>query len=103
MKSKLVRDKTPHLARARGRNDIVGFRRLDRLEYVAELARKLVEEANEFEVSLSIEELADVYEVVLTLARVLASVKFLARVRKVKKKIRGGFEGRTYMTWEDNE
>lgn len=101
MKSKLVRDKVPAQAQARGVTKVVSVRRLDHLEYVAALARKLVEEAKEFEASLSMEELADVYEVLLTLARTLASVEFLKKVRKVKRRIRGGFDGRTYMTWEE--
>lgn len=97
--SKLVRDKVPDQAKARDASQRIMVRTLDHDDFVAALADKLVEEGEEFRASLSLEELADVLEVVQTLADILASRKELERVRRIKARIRGGFRGRILMSW----
>lgn len=97
--SKLVRDKVPAQAKARDASQRIMVRTLDHDDFVAALADKLVEEGEEFRAGLSLEELADVLEVVQTLADILASRKELERVRRIKARIRGGFRGRILMSW----
>ncbi len=63
--NKLVRDKIPEIIRANGETPIT--RVLDEQEYIVELIKKLKEETAEFEADHSIEELADIREVVIAL------------------------------------
>lgn len=91
-RGKLVRDKIP---------SIIGtskFRVLAKKEFQSELAKKLVEEAKEFQCAPSIEELADVMEVVRAL---LAARKWthslLEQTRRKKAKERGSFKKRIFL------
>lgn len=90
---KLVRDRIPELIR---RNDgEPRTRRLSDEEFAAALARKLVEEAEEFVAAPSTEELADVLEVVHALARAISiSIDELEAVRLAKAAERGVFDER---------
>ncbi len=63
--NKLVRDKIPEIIRANG--EVPKTRILDEQEYILELIKKLKEETAEFEADHSIEELADIREVVIAL------------------------------------
>jgi predicted house-cleaning noncanonical NTP pyrophosphatase (MazG superfamily) len=101
LRSKLVRDKVPALLRAQGSPRLHEVSRLADREYLEALADKLVEEAGEFfEAPFSLDELADVLEVVQALAQLLASPERLEEVRRAKAESRGGFDGRVWMTWE---
>lgn len=102
LRSKLVRDKVPDLLRAQG-EALRGVEYLTDATFLRVLAAKLVEEAQEFYDELSLEELADVLEVVQTLARVIASPEKLEEARRAKAEARGGFDGRVWMTWEDGQ
>jgi predicted house-cleaning noncanonical NTP pyrophosphatase (MazG superfamily) len=62
---KLIRDKIPELAAARG--EALNTRVADEREMVGLLTNKLLEEVLEFQKTPTIEELADVYEVFYTL------------------------------------
>lgn len=103
VETKLVRDKVFNQALARGVTKNIAAETIDDMNvYVAALAKKLVKEAGEFEATWSIEELADVEEVVRALATTLASLKDLRRIRKIKARIQGGFKARVLMSWEDD-
>jgi predicted house-cleaning noncanonical NTP pyrophosphatase (MazG superfamily) len=99
--NKLVRDRIPDICRSNG--DTPHFRVLeDESDYTDALTAKLVEEANEVRKTPSIEELADTYEVLLAIAKVLGhSAEDIERARAAKAEERGGFENRIYLEYTD--
>ncbi len=97
---KLVRDKIPQIIIADGRTPIV--RTLSDEEYLSELDRKLNEEVAEYQADKSLEEIADVLEVLLAICEARGhSVDELIEVRDKKREKRGGFRDKVY--WEGNE
>lgn len=97
---KLVRDKIPQIIIADGRTPIV--RTLSDEEYLSELDRKLNEEVAEYQAEKSLEEIADVLEVLLAICEARGhSVDELIEVRDKKREKRGGFRDKVY--WEGNE
>lgn len=96
---KLVRDKIPDIIRADGRKP--DLRRLDEQEYVRELHAKLLEEAIELANAPScqvIEELADVLEVLHTIARINGiSMDEVEDFATQKRADRGTFDERWYL------
>ena len=97
---KLVRDKIPQIIIADGRTPIV--RTLSDEEYLSELDRKLNEEMAEYQADKSLEEMADVLEVLLAICEARGhSVDELMEVRDKKREKRGGFRDKGY--WEGNE
>lgn len=92
---KLVRDKIPDIIRAGGHEPRVSV--LDDEAYRRALVRKLAEECQEFTDALSLEELADVQEVVNALADHLASRGMLERVRAAKAAERGAFQEKLFL------
>lgn len=97
---KLVRDKIPQIIIADGRTPIV--RTLSDEEYLSELDRKLNEEVAEYQADKSLEEIADVLEVLLAICEARGhSVDELMEVRDKKREKRGGFRDKVY--WEGNE
>lgn len=95
--NKLVRDKIPERLDAKG---IPYEQRIATTEeYREELIKKLVEEAHEFSEEGSIEELADVCEVIEAL-RALPEYKDVESMRLQKHEERGGFEGRIILKGE---
>ena len=97
---KLVRDKIPQIIIADGRTPIV--RTLSDEEYLSELDRKLNEEVAEYQADKSLEEMADVLEVLLAICEDRGhSVDELMEVRDKKREKRGGFRDKVY--WEGNE
>lgn len=94
--NKLVRDNIPTQVNSRG--NLAKTHEIKNPDvFVAKLADKLVEEAAEFRESLSIEELADIEEVVYALAEELATIEHLNAVRVVKASIRGTYENRVFL------
>jgi predicted house-cleaning noncanonical NTP pyrophosphatase (MazG superfamily) len=97
---KLVRDRIPEIIRANGEEPITY--RADPDEYRRRLREKLVEEVGEFlaaDDSNSLEELADVLEVVYALAADLGTDKALLETIRENKAInRGGFVDRVVWT-----
>jgi predicted house-cleaning noncanonical NTP pyrophosphatase (MazG superfamily) len=90
---KLVGDKIPEMIRTRGEE--VRTHVLDEAELSLELRRKLREETEEFLGPGSLEELADVLEVVYALAQTQGlSREELETIRLNKRQERGGFEKR---------
>ncbi len=97
---KLVRDKIPQIIIADGRTPIV--RTLSDEEYLSELDRKLNEEVAEYQADKSLEEMADVLEVLFAICEARGhSVDELMEVRDKKREKRGGFRDKVY--WEGNE
>lgn len=97
---KLVRDKIPQIITAAGKKPIT--RVLDHAEYLEELDKKLSEEIAEYQADKSIEEMADVLEVLLAICEARGhSVEDLMNVRNEKKEARGGFEQKIF--WSGNE
>jgi predicted house-cleaning noncanonical NTP pyrophosphatase (MazG superfamily) len=99
MYKKLVRDNIPNIIK--GNNEEPIFRVLSDEEYKKELEKKLIEECNEVLNSNSddrIEELADLLEVMISLAE-LENNTFddIEKVRILKKDKRGGFSNKIYL------
>lgn len=88
---KLVRDRIPEIIEAKGNSCTVSV--LSEAEYRDKLSEKLVEEAKEFLESRSEEEMADVLEVFLALAKAYG-FKDIEDIRIRKAEERGGFEKR---------
>ena len=97
---KLVRDRIPEIILATGKKPIT--RILEQEEYLEELDRKLNEEIAEYQADKSIEEMADVLEVLFAVCKARGySVETLMEVCNEKREKRGGFEKRIY--WSGNE
>lgn len=94
--NKLVRDKIPAIIKADGKTPVT--RILDEKEYPKELIKKLKEEADEFEANPSIEELADIKEVVIALRLALnIQAGELEDMRRKKADERGRFKKRIFL------
>ena len=97
---KLVRDKIPDIIRAAGKEPII--RILPQEGYLQELDRKLDEEVAEYQADKTIEEMADIVEVLFAICEARGySIEELMQVREMKKEKRGGFKDRIY--WIENE
>lgn len=97
---KLVRDKIPEIIIADGKKPIT--RILDNEEYLQELDKKLNEEIAEYQADKSIEEMADVLEVLFAICEARGhSVEELMEIRNGKRENRGGFEKKIF--WSGNE
>ncbi len=93
---KLVRDRIPEIIEIDGKKPVTHI--LDEPEYLSELDRKLNEECAEYQESKSLEELADMLEVMHAIAEARGySVAELEAVRKEKAAERGGFRDRIYL------
>lgn len=91
--AKLVRDKIPDIIRASGETPITHVATTQ--EYVRLLHQKLQEEVNEFLDSENTEELADILEVIVSLANeTVGGIKKLDEIRMEKREQRGGFDGK---------
>ncbi|MCF0258923.1 MAG: nucleoside triphosphate pyrophosphohydrolase [Erysipelotrichaceae bacterium] len=90
---KLVRDKIPDLIASTGKQCVTET--LSEEEYLKKLDEKLAEELAEFQQDHSLEELADLQEVILAAAAARGcSAEELEKIRYEKAKKRGGFEQR---------
>lgn len=93
---KLVRDKIPEIIRSSGAEPVT--RILDEKEYLNELVKKLKEEVAEFEEDHSIEELADIQEVLLALYEALGiNPDELETIRDKKAAKNGAFKKRIFL------
>ncbi|ASS74251.1 phosphoribosyl-ATP pyrophosphohydrolase [Tumebacillus algifaecis] len=98
--NKLVRDRIPEIIEKSGRTPIYSV--LDEEGYLSELRHKLQEEMREYlateEASESVEELADLLEVIFALGKIHSvSEEDLLAVREKKAVERGAFEKRLYL------
>ena len=99
MNGKLVRDKIPDIIRADGKNPIT--RVLTDKEFLDELDKKLNEEVAEYQADKSIEEMADVLEVLFAICEARGhSIEELMEVKQAKQDKRGGFKDKIF--WEGN-
>lgn len=91
--NKLIRDKIPEIIEKSGKKCTVEV--MDNETYIKYLDAKLNEELAEYQADKSIEELADLLEVMQAVAVARGySVEELEKVRKEKADKRGGFEKR---------
>ncbi|MBR3153075.1 MAG: nucleoside triphosphate pyrophosphohydrolase [Clostridia bacterium] len=98
--NKLVRDNIPYIISSNGEESVT--RVLEDEEYKKELYKKLLEEANEVISSKgsdeTIEELADVLEILSAIAKLNGKkLDDVVEVAKQKKLKRGGFEKRLFL------
>ena len=100
--NKLVRDRIPEIIRNSGKEPVV--RILEGEEYTASLHQKLDEEVVEFHRDRNAQELADILEVVLTLADDLGiSREQLIETYEQKHAQRGGFSGRVFLVSDTDD
>ena len=90
---KLIRDRIPEIIEQSGQKCII--ERLDNDTYIKYLDQKLNEELTEYLADKSLEELADLLEVIYAVVKARGySVEELENIRKDKAEKRGGFEKR---------
>lgn len=90
---KLVRDKIPEIIKATGKTCTCSV--LSEQEYLSLLDAKLNEEVAEYQESGSLEELADILEVIRAIAAARgSSFDEVETIRNAKREKRGGFEQR---------
>lgn len=99
--NKLVRDKIPEIIKQADKTPVTHTLTDD--EYISELDRKLNEECAEYQADKSIEELADMLEVMYAIAEARGwSVSELEAVRKSKAEKRGGFKDKIYLEYVED-
>lgn len=95
--NKLVRDRIPEIIEASGKKCVCST--LSDEEYLAMLDAKLNEELAEYQESKSLEELADLLEVVHAVAAAWgSSIEEVEAIRQDKAAKRGGFEKKILLT-----
>ena len=101
--NKLVRDKIPEIIKANGdscKTEIIN----DDIAYLTALQRKLDEEIAEYHNDDTIEELADIVEVVYALVKAHGiSKEHFDSFREDKAREKGGFEKRVYLISTENK
>jgi predicted house-cleaning noncanonical NTP pyrophosphatase (MazG superfamily) len=94
--NKLIRDRIPEIIEASGKQ--CNLKVLNDSDYIDSLNNKLQEELNEYLESNSIEELADLVEVVYAIASHKdSSIEELEKIRLDKREKRGGFEKKLFL------
>lgn len=100
--NKLVRDKIPDIIRERGAAPIT--RILDTDEFSEALNKKLVEEVKEFLDGYDVEELVDIYEVLLAILHIHnISIEDFKEICNRKAEERGTFENRIFLISVDEK
>ena len=95
--NKLVRDRIPEIIEASGKRCVRST--LSDEEYLAKLDEKLNEELAEYQESKSMEELADLLEVIRAVAAARgSSIEEVEAIRRDKAAKRGGFEKKILLT-----
>lgn len=94
--NKLVRDMIPEIIKSSGK--VAQTHILSEDEYITELDKKLGEEFAEYQADKSLEELADMLEVMYAIAVARGySVEELEALRREKAEKRGAFEKRIFL------
>ncbi len=98
--NKLVRDRIPHIINDSGKKPITKI--LNQEEYITELRKKSEEELQEYLSAKtneeSLEELADLLEIIYALAKVHdSSIEEVENIRIEKAAKRGGFSDKVYL------
>lgn len=100
---KLVRDKIPPIIKAAGRTCEV--RVMEKGDFAKALKEKLIEEGKELQAVKEkdlVEEMADVLEVLYSLAKLYKiDFKLVEAKRAQKQKKRGGFKKRLFLVWSE--
>ena len=97
---KLVRDRIPEIIKNAGKKPIIEI--LSDEDYLLELDKKLNEEVVEYQADKSIEEMADVLEVLCAICEARGhSIEELMEVKNAKREKRGGFSDKIF--WMGNE
>lgn len=101
--NKLVRDKIPeNINSIRGKK--CNYRILNDKEYLQELDKKIFEEAHEFIEEHSIEELADLMEVIFAIMKNRnISIEDVENARKIKNSKKGAFNDKVYLIYVEQE
>ena len=101
--NKLVRDKIPeNIDSEPGRKS--KYRILNDNEYLTELNKKVLEEANEFIEENSIEELGDLMEVINAIMKLKGyKMEEVYKIMKAKEEKKGAFENKIYLEYVDEE
>ncbi len=101
--NKLVRDKIPeNIDNEYGRKS--KYRILDDREYLIELNKKVLEEANEFIEKNSIEELGDLMEVINAIMNLKGyKIEEVDEIMKAKVDKKGAFNNKIYLEYVDEE
>ena len=101
--NKLVRDKIPENINSK-KGKKATYRVMQDEEYLKELNKKLIEESKEFVEENSIEELADVMEVIESIMKVkdikIEDVKHIKEEKKLKK---GGFDSKIFLEYVEEQ
>ena len=93
---KLVRDRIPEIIEADGKSCVCEILSLE--DYLRLLDEKLNEELTEYQESKSLEELADLLEVIRAVVKARGwTVEELERMRREKAAERGGFEKKIFL------
>ena len=96
--NKLVRDKIPEIIKSSGK--IPHAHILSDELYLAELDKKLNEECAEYQADKSLEELADMLEVMYAIVEARSyTVEELENVRLKKREMRGGFKDKIFLEY----
>ncbi|MDK2967173.1 nucleoside triphosphate pyrophosphohydrolase [Lacrimispora sp.] len=96
--NKLVRDKIPEIIESDGRK--AGYHVLSEEEYLAALDNKLQEEVEEYQADKSLEEMADVLEVLYAICKARGYTKEELESKRREKFIeRGGFERKLFLEY----
>lgn len=98
--NKLIRDKIPQIIESNGEKPI--FRKLSDEDYKIELEKKLLEEYNEVLkadcATERMEELADMLEIIISLAKLEnKSLEDIITIADKKRKKRGGFDKKIFL------
>ena len=101
--NKLVRDKIPeNIDSEPGRKS--NYRILEDNEYLIELNKKILEEANEFIKENSIEELGDLMEVINAIMKLKGyKMEDVLKVMKIKSNKKGTFNNKIYLEYVDED
>lgn len=96
--NKLIRDRIPEIISQSGKK--ASIEKLNEENFVKMLNEKLGEELEEYYQSQSIEELADLVEVISSLLEAKGiSFEAFEKIREEKREERGGFEKRLLLKW----
>lgn len=99
--NKLVRDKIPEIIEKDGRKAV--YHVLSEGEFIAELDKKLNEEVKEYQKDKSLEEMADILEVLYAISKARGyTVDELGSKCREKAEERGGFDKKLYLEYVDN-
>lgn len=96
--NKLVRDRIPEIIEGDGHK--AKFKTLSEKDYITALDKKLIEEVKEYQADKSIEELADVLEVLYAICNARGYTLDELESKRLEKSInRGGFEKRLFLEY----